>query len=1624
MTIKNLQTQLVQGKSQIRGLSVNSAGNTRQVISIMDVISEGPIKGLVNNQYSVFFNDEKFADEVDSIEGGALFINYTSGSTTLSGQPELSAEQGTFYVLTPRNVVTYTMTVESFNFDKDPQPFYNTPKGILLKGLNVFTETSRFFSRVTTGVRELARINLNNGQVIKGYLEYAGPDEYNTYQEVIFTPLNVTSTNQREIETELTGPVSYQNVELEVDYEIIYRSNTGVLGTNFPFDTGSYRTDISERAYKTYGGIKTGERGPTAFLSLRNIDSSSLEFRPGTADQDPIEGPGGIGNISITAGINEQLTKWEENLSPDEFTLEDENATVTINTTEMDLSAEQVSEVDEVRIAFNYDSLTSVSTEDGKEHESGAVYSIRLVTYTGGTRATGTANTVSDITRIHTGNSTVPISFEELIFLEQYRPFQDFEIVIERLKRHSGVRVLPNGAVGDDRDELNANCTISTVTSVIKEKFTYPYTALANVTFSSVDYSDTPSRTYEIYGKLVQVPSNYTTREANDGVNALYTGFWDGTFKPALEYTDNPAWVFYDILTNNNYGLGTWISADDIDKYSLYRIAKYCDELVDDGAGGLEPRFRSNIYLAKQADAYKVLKDMASIFLGMLYWMDGQIVAVNDEPKDALFTFSKSNVLEGFFSYENTGSKTRANQVIVSWNNPEESYSAEPLIVEDRENIISTGRIIKEEVAAFGATSRGQAYRYGAWKLWTAKNQTEIVNFATSIDAAFLAPGDIIRIQDADRFNTALSGRSLNIEKGLTLTHSFEPYEYIHGAYENGGDSNITRVANILQAGDVILPSNPASEGVLWEHGGLGIGSFVGIRLINDIYHFVLRAGEGDSSTTATSSDGIVVEIPISDIPEFDNAKHTVMWELRPNTSPGRARLWIDSRLVIDETTLGSAFESNSWSGGDPGGWCKGFNVTTGDYTINQWPADVLSDLRVYDNQTVAGSYSTQTSTLRLDRQIYLDSTKSYKLSTMLIEPKAEELVEGEENETYSTKKVTETIVDSVILDVSLSGTYVEVQSVAGDFFKKSPLINTVWVLQEYLDEATVEGSAKDYRILSISENGKNDYGITAVEHFNEKFDSVYGDLNLYQIENIFPDYTNSKEIYPPKNVYVSLNSDPSKKGDEFKILWDAPVDLEFKLFNDVAGYEIHHNIKGYDSPLKVGGNIKSYSFKGVDDGPYAVAVRAVNTSGIRSKFQTSNFDIKDKFRLNVPRANEGIGIGGIVGAPLKMDGSVLKFVDGSVDVDNPGIATIVNPTEVITTNITALNMASLETSKTYQILLDTVNSELKPLIHKEVQSLGYWYVPGYEKTTLSGTLVTSAKSNFVQGTSTLFTSELSVGDVIYFDSLQRYAKITNILTNERLIIDRSFSTEITGTVKKAGLTINFEKDSLIGKVLKTGSTYTLSSYLSLDSTILPRQFKTTSVYKKAATVTTPTGGSYSSPVPSGWSASPQSLLADGDIVYVSTRTFSSDGQDQDSSWSFPAIYAQREDGSNIDIRIDSSEGTVFKNNTGSTILKATVLEDGVELSNAAHSLMEYAWTNGQGSVLCVTSTTREVIDNNGVPLLATGSTGSLSCSIGVPADSLEPACTHGSNLREIILGAEDVTEKQNINVIVGNIPE
>ena len=287
-------------------------------------------------------------------------------------------------------------------------------------------------------------------------------------------------------------------------------------------------------------------------------------------------------------------------------------------------------------------------------------------------------------------------------------------------------------------------------TEIIDAKLRYPNTALAGLRVDASQFQNIPTRAYDMKLLRVRVPSNYNP------VTRVYTGSWDGTF--VVAWTDNPAWCFYDLVTNDRYGLGGLVSEAQVDKWALYAIGRYCDELVPDGFGGMEPRFTCNFYLQSRAEAYKVLQDFASIFRGMVYWSTGAVTAVQDAPADPVALFTAANVVDGAFRYEGSGLKARHTVALVTWNDPADLYKQKVEYVEDVAGIERYG-VQQTEVVAIGCTSRGQAHRVGRWLLYSERYETETVQFSVGLDGAVVRPGHIVKVADPARAAARLGGR-------------------------------------------------------------------------------------------------------------------------------------------------------------------------------------------------------------------------------------------------------------------------------------------------------------------------------------------------------------------------------------------------------------------------------------------------------------------------------------------------------------------------------------------------------------------------------------------------------------------------------------------------------------------------------------------------------------------------------------------------------------------------------------------------------------------------------------------------------------------------------------------------
>lgn len=307
---------------------------------------------------------------------------------------------------------------------------------------------------------------------------------------------------------------------------------------------------------------------------------------------------------------------------------------------------------------------------------------------------------------------------------------------------------------------LQNNTIWSSYTEIIDTEFTYPNTALMGVKFDSEYFSNIPTRTYDLLGLKVKVPSNYDTRTRK------YTGMWDGTFK--VDWTDNPAWVLYDVVTNKRYGLGGRLGEFGADKWALYQVAQYCDQLVPDGFGGQEPRFTCNVWLTEQRSAYQVINDICSIFRAMPVWNGQQLTVVMDRPADPVWTYTNANVDESGFSYTFSARKSRHNAIQVEYADKENSYEKAIEYVADDESIRKNGLNVKK-ITAFGCTSRGQAHRTALWLLQTEKLETKTVTFTVGAEGLMHIPGDIIKVADTHYAGTNVGGRVLAVN-GMTVT--------------------------------------------------------------------------------------------------------------------------------------------------------------------------------------------------------------------------------------------------------------------------------------------------------------------------------------------------------------------------------------------------------------------------------------------------------------------------------------------------------------------------------------------------------------------------------------------------------------------------------------------------------------------------------------------------------------------------------------------------------------------------------------------------------------------------------------------------------------------------------------
>ena len=307
-------------------------------------------------------------------------------------------------------------------------------------------------------------------------------------------------------------------------------------------------------------------------------------------------------------------------------------------------------------------------------------------------------------------------------------------------------RITPN----DPSEYVQDTMMIDAVAEVIDVKLAYPNTALLGIQYNAETFNSIAKIAVHMKGSIIRVPSNY------DPVARTYTGIWDGTFKDA--YSNNPAWAYYYLCTQWRFGLGDRLDATMIDKWSLYALGQYCDQMVSDGQGGLEPRFTCNVYLQKQADAYQVLQNIGGIFRAMSYWNGEKIILDADVPQDPVYTFSRANVIDGNFEYTGTRARDRHTLAKVAWDNPLNGFETEYEYIRDEKAMAKFGVKVLD-LSAFGCTSQAQAQRAGLWALKTEQLETRQVAFSVGLDGVNCTVGNIINVSDELFAGRANGGR-------------------------------------------------------------------------------------------------------------------------------------------------------------------------------------------------------------------------------------------------------------------------------------------------------------------------------------------------------------------------------------------------------------------------------------------------------------------------------------------------------------------------------------------------------------------------------------------------------------------------------------------------------------------------------------------------------------------------------------------------------------------------------------------------------------------------------------------------------------------------------------------------
>lgn len=542
------------------------------------------------------------------------------------------------------------------------------------------------------------------------------------------------------------------------------------------------------------------------------INGVSVAWRPGTATQTPING---FNAIEATTVVNTDVTQ----------------ATPLVRTvTDTD--------VDRVRMNIGVSALVEQDTK-GNQHETSVTMVIE-------TRVGNNAWQMQKTVTI-SGKQSGEYLEAHLFDAPDTKPF---DIRLRRVTADSSSDLLNNGTIWNS------------FTEITDDNLSYPYTAVAGCVVDRDQYTDTPTRTYHLRGLIVDVPDNY------DPIARTYTGIWTGGFKSA--WTNNPAWIFRALVKNTRYGLARRAGYVDVDDGSLYVLSQFCDQLVDDGFGGKEPRLTLNAYITEQKSARDLLDDIAGMFRGIALWDGMRFSVMLDNPQDPVASITNANVVDGLFTYSSMKRSERYNAVIVSWTDPNNGWSQVKEYVADDEMISRYG-YNETTMEAFGSISRGQTFRAGKWLLETCKRETKKTTFKMAREAIRFIPGDVVEVLDNNYAATRLGGRIIS-HAGASITVDADVSELVGSGDKMsvmGATGKFTKYEIASVAGRVIrLKTAPAwvRDGTVFvistDEVAPRLFRIMGISEDDNNSVYSISATLHDPNKQAIVDDGAVFDVP------------------------------------------------------------------------------------------------------------------------------------------------------------------------------------------------------------------------------------------------------------------------------------------------------------------------------------------------------------------------------------------------------------------------------------------------------------------------------------------------------------------------------------------------------------------------------------------------------------------------------------------------------------------------------------------------------------------------------------------------------------------------------------------